>query len=265
MGDADLMWRIEQACLNACPSPRQLLHGDWLLRCSGGSVRRTNSVNPLRACGWDVAGVLGVARALYGQQGRAVIFRTPTFAGALDAPLAELGFVREGDTCTLLAPLGDARPLWDGAVELSARPSREWLEARARLAGAPEAEQWIYEAMLGAIVGPRAFAAFRAEGRIVSLGYGVIDDGVLVIGSVATDGAMLRRGLALRTVGKLMDWAVGQSARTAALQVEAANVPALGLYARLGFDRELYRYHYWREPSPAVSLRGRSPSAARPA
>ena len=49
-------------------------------------------------------------------------------------------------------------------------------------------------------------------------------------------------------MGKLIDWACGQAAEGAALQVVADNAPAHMLYRSLGFDRELYRYHYRREP-----------------
>ncbi|WP_246757367.1 hypothetical protein [Methylobacterium sp. OT2] len=44
--------------------------------------------------------------------------------------------------------------------------------------------------------------------------------------------------------------AAGEGARAACLQVVAANTPARALYRALGFERELYRYHYRVGPEP---------------
>jgi ribosomal protein S18 acetylase RimI-like enzyme len=185
---------------------------------------------------------------MYRRAGQDTIFRIPSIASGADRPLENLGFSYEGETCTLYADLTAAAPTWDHAVELTTRPTSEWLKAKARLSPMPENEHWIYEAMLGAIAAPRAFAASRVEGQIASVAYGVVHDGLLVVESVVTDERLRQRGLARRTVGKLIDWACGQAATGACLQVVADNAPAHMLYRSLGFDRELYRYHYRREP-----------------
>jgi ribosomal protein S18 acetylase RimI-like enzyme len=222
--------------------------GDWLIRISGGSTRRTNSVNPLRAARYDPAAVLDTAQAMYRRQGQDTLFRIPSIAVGADRVLEEWGYAYEGETCTLFADLTATTPTWDHGVELTTRPTGDWLKAKTRLSPLPENEHWIYEAMLGAIAAPRAFAATRVEGEIASVAYGVVHDGLLVVESVVTDERLRQRGLARRTVGKLMDWACGQAAQGAALQVVADNAPAIMLYRSLGFGRELYRYHYRREP-----------------
>ena len=244
---SDLAWKVEEACLNAWPSPRQVVMGDWLIRISGGPTRRTNSVNPMRAPSYDPASVLETAQAMYRRQGQDTIFRIPSIALGADRQLEDLGYAYEGETCTLFADLGQAAPTWDHAVELTTRPTGEWLKAKARLSPMQESEHWIYEAMLGAIAAPRAFAASRVDGEIASVAYGVVHDGLLVVESVVTDERLRQRGLARRTVGKLIDWACGQAAKGACLQVVADNAAAHMLYRSLGFDRELYRYHYRRE------------------
>jgi ribosomal protein S18 acetylase RimI-like enzyme len=244
----ELNWRVEEACLNAWPSPRQVVHGDWLIRISGGPTRRTNSVKPLRAPRHDPREVLETARALFGAQGQDTVFRMPSMVAGADRFLEEAGFSFEGETCTLFADLEILDPAWDHGVELTTKPTGDWLRAKARLTPLQENEHWIYEAMLGAIVAPRAFASSQIEGQTASVAYGVVHDGVLVIESVATDERFRQQGLARRTVGKLMAWARGQAAVGAALQVVADNGPAMRLYRSLGFGRELYRYHYRREP-----------------
>jgi ribosomal protein S18 acetylase RimI-like enzyme len=258
---ADLTWRVEEACINAWPSPRQAVHGEWLIRMSGGRTRRTNSVNPLRAERHDPRAVLEAAQALYGAQGQDTLFRIPSMADGADRALEEAGFAFEGETCTLIADLWGIDADWDHGVELTTKPTGEWLKAKARLTPLPEPDQWIYEAMLGAIVAPRAFASSSVEGQIASLAYGVVHDGLLVVESVVTDERRRQTGLARRTVGKLMAWARGQAAGAAALQVVADNGPAIMLYRSLGFERELYRYHYRREPAWAAARRSRAAAA----
>jgi ribosomal protein S18 acetylase RimI-like enzyme len=253
---AELAWRVEEACANAWPSPRQAVQGDWLIRISGGATRRTNSVNPLRAARHEPAAVLEAAQALYRAQDQDTLFRVPSFVHGVDGPLEQMGFSFEGETCTLFADLGERVPAWDHGVELTTRPTGDWLRAKARLTPLKDNEHWIYEAMLGAIVAPRAFAGARVEGELVAVAYGVVNDGLLVVESVVTDERFRQRGLARRTVGKLIDWACGQAAHGAALQVVADNHAAHSLYRSLGFDRELYRYHYRREPIRRPVARG---------
>jgi N-acetylglutamate synthase len=245
---SDLAWRVEEACINAWPSPRQVVQGHWLIRFSGGPTRRTNSVNPLRAESHDPTEIVESAQALYRAQGQPTLFRAPSIARGIDDKLEQMNFTFEGETRTLFADLSKTAPTWDHGVELTTRPTGEWLQAKARLTPMQESEHWIYEAMLGAIVAPRAFAASRVDGQVASVAYGVVHDGLLVVESVVTDPAHRQRGLARRTVGKLIDWACGQASRGAALQVVADNEPAIMLYRSLGFSRELYRYHYRREP-----------------
>ncbi len=61
---------------------------------------------------------------------------------------------------------------------------------------------------------------------------------------MATDPAERRKGLSRATLSDLLLWAERRGARGACLQVVAANRPAVRLYESMGFDRELYRYHY---------------------
>lgn len=230
----------------AWPSPRQLICDGWLLRASGGVTRRTNSVNPLRSGRRELAAILGTAEAAYTSLGRDTVFRVLSIAEETDRPLADLGYAAEGNTLTLFNDSANRRPATE-PVDLTAEPSKEWLATRARLTAADEEESRVYETMLDFIVLPRAFAATRQGGAIVSIAYGVVHRNLAVIESVATDPDARQRGYGRRTVGKLLDWAATQGAEAACLQVVADNPAALALYRSLGFSTELYRYHYRRK------------------
>ncbi|MGD1877881.1 MAG: GNAT family N-acetyltransferase [Kiloniellaceae bacterium] len=252
MTDNDLAWRAEEACMNAWPSPRQAVFGGWLLRAAGGAIRRANSVNPLRGCNGDAQAVIPVAEALYGALGQTPLFRIPSLVGSpplerMEGTLESAGYTAEGHTLTLFAELTRGAAAAGGDVELLPQASGAWLDARARMSGIDAAERQSYEAMLDSILLPRVFAAARDDGQIASVAYAVVLDGLAVIESVITDPALRQRGLARRSVGTLLDWARACGARGACLQVVADNPPALKLYRSLGFDRELYRYHYRRK------------------
>ncbi|MEO3428288.1 GNAT family N-acetyltransferase [Pelagibius sp. CAU 1746] len=247
----DLSWRAEEACMAAWPAPRELLLEGWLLRAAGGGHRRPNSVNPIRCGARDPGAILPAAEAVYGALGQAPLFRVLSFVEGMDAVLAAKGYDAEAETLTLYGQIDSLGLARDSGTELAIVPGAEWLQARAALSGIGGAESQIYEAMLGSILLPRAFAATRDEGRadgeIAALAYGVVCNGLGVIESVVTDEAKRQRGYARQTVGRLLQWARDEGASGVCLQVVADNAPALGLYRALGFTTELHRYHYRRK------------------
>jgi ribosomal protein S18 acetylase RimI-like enzyme len=92
---------------------------------------------------------------------------------------------------------------------------------------------------------PVAFAAARnGEGQIVSVAYGAVHDRLVSLQWVATDPALRRKGFSRATLSSLLCWAKAKGATGACLQVVAANTPAVNLYEAMGFNQELYRYHY---------------------
>ena len=87
------------------------------------------------------------------------------------------------------------------------------------------------------------------EGETVALAYGALHNGLLCYESVISDTGRRRRGYGRRIITALAGWAKEQRAVGACLEVEASNAPARALYDAVGLKRELYRYHYRREPS----------------
>lgn len=244
--DDALAWTVEEACLNAWPSPRQVLIGGYLLRASGGTARRANSVNPLRGARTDPEAVIAAGEATYAALGRSALFRVPEIAPDLDAPLARRGYAAFGRSLTLFADRPGQAGGTDPAVLLTPSPDAEWLGARAALNRADAAASGVYEEMIGTILLPKAFAAIRLDGAVAAMAYGVLDRSLVVIESVGTLEAMRGQGLARRVVAALMRWGFAHGARAACLQVVADNDAARRLYAGLGFDRQLFVYHYRR-------------------
>jgi GNAT superfamily N-acetyltransferase len=170
--------------------------------------------------------------------------RLPSVLGEDPDRLLEThGYTAEGSSLTLIGPaLAQAH----GDVDLSPIASPAWLSALNRINGREDDKAAVFDAVLAAIDAPAAYAEVTREGQIVAGAYAVVFDGWLCLEAVATDPAWRGRGLAGQVVSTLMAWGAAQGARAAGLQVQADNAPALKLYRRLGFERELYRYHYRR-------------------
>lgn len=245
--DAALNWRVERLCHRAWPSLAEAVHGDWVLRFSDGLSRRGNSANPLRPGAGDVAGLLRAADIAFPQHGLPVLVRVPELLDAtVERELAARGFAPEGETLTLYCDLPPGRMRRDPDVAIAPAPSADWLERVWKLKALGPRDRATYRAIVAALDIPCAFMALRIEATIVAMGFVAINDGLLCIESLITDPARRGQGHAKRLVGAMLAWGIEQGVEGAALQVAADNAPAIRLYRGMGFQRDLYRYRYWR-------------------
>jgi GNAT superfamily N-acetyltransferase len=252
MNGAGLAWRVEEACLNAWPALRHALFAGWVLRFSGGLTRRANSANPLGVERTDPDTLIAGCEALYRHHRQPTIFRLPSLIGPeIGDRLAARGYGSEGPSLVLHADLGNISAARDPAVQLLASPTKDWFRAMAALQRQTREQAALYRNIVGALPIPAAFAVLSDADGIAALAFGAIHDGVICYESVVTDPCRLRRGYGRRVIRSLAAWAVEQGAAGACLEVEAINIPALALYATLGFS-ELYSYHYRREPASAA-------------
>jgi ribosomal protein S18 acetylase RimI-like enzyme len=88
----------------------------------------------------------------------------------------------------------------------------------------------------------KAFALARIDRELAGVGFGVVEDKWLGLFNIAVHPTMRGRGVALAVNTALAKWAHKRGARSAYLQVESENLPALKLYAKLGFQ---HAYTYW--------------------
>ena len=246
MTQAALEWQVDETCLNAWPALREVLLDGWLLRFSNGLTRRANSANPLLPVGHaDIA----ASEALYRRLGLPAIFRVLTLIEqSVDERLAAAGYTSEGESCVLYGAIGEIETARDPEVRLLSQATPEWLAAMAALQQHTQQQAEIYRGIVSQIAIPTAFAALSADGGVVALAYGAIHNGLLCYESVITDSRGRRQGYGRRIITALAAWAKEGGAHGACLEVEADNTPARALYDAIGVKRELYRYHYRREP-----------------
>ncbi len=245
------LWHVESACWTAWPSAEDKMIDGWLCRASGGETKRTNSANAtLESC--SIRGVVEPVAKFYADRDQPLLFRTVSFMPEIEEELAANGFKPEAETCTLEADLSKVSEMECAGIEWHSNLSDEWIADKLRLSPMTPAQQEAYRAMLARISVPACFARSVEKGKGLSLAYGAIVDGILVIESVVTDPVHRGKGLAGKVVGSLMIWAAGKGATLSCLQVEAENAPARRLYKKLGYETELYRYRYWRDAATAI-------------
>jgi len=241
-----LNWHVEHACAAAWPAADEVAIGDWTVRRSGGGTRRTNSASPARAGARIEAATLAGIEASFAEHHLSTIVRVPSFVPGIDAALTDAGYAPpEGATHTLAAQLLPQHRR-DPAVTLGRMPDAAWRAARMRLSRAQGGGAHDHVAVIDRLRVPAIFARADVSGETRAVGFVALVGELAVIEAVATDRDHRRRGLARRCVATLLTAAREAGAGTAVLQVVADNVPALALYAQLGFTTHLYDYHYRR-------------------
>ncbi len=247
MAEPGLEWRVEETCLNAWPALREVLLDGWVLRFSEGLTRRSNSANPLRPVSHTD---LRTCEVLYRRLGLPTIFRVLSLIDpGVDERLAEAGYTGEGESCVLYAAIDDIAAARDPDVKLLDQPTPEWFDAMAALQNHSSEQAATYRRIVRQLAIPAAFAALSDDGGTAALAYGALHNGCLCYELVITDRRRRRQGWGRRIVNALTAWAREQGAVGACLEVEAHNAPARALYDAIGLKRELYRYHYRREPA----------------
>ncbi len=246
-----LMTSVEEAGFNAWPALKEIIYDGWLIRLAEGQTRRTNSVNVIGCGTYPLADKIRYCEGIYRAHALPTYFRICSISDpALEQALVARGFRAEDETSTLymnFARRPPPEPAPGIRIDLvEGKPGAGWLAAHARFTGHRPTERMIRNRLLDLVALPIAFASVRGkDGAIASVAYGAVHDRIVSVQWVATDPAQRRNGLSRAALSVLLGWARDEAgAEGACLQVVADNWPAIRLYERLGFDQELYRYHY---------------------
>jgi len=261
---ADIL-ALEEVAALGWPAPHAEWLGRWLLRAADGWTGRANSVLPLGDPGLDLDTALAQVTGWYAGHGLPPRFQVPLPArAALDAALADRGWTAYNPTWMLtadvdavLAAAGPAAPALPVpppvtppvtlAVTLAASPSADWLAAYHYRGG--DRLPAVAAGVMTAADRP-VFATVRDGDTVVAIARAVLDAGWAGVTALEVAPEHRRRGLALRVMRALCEWARDQSASRMYLQVADENAAALGLYRRLDFTVH-HRYHYRLGSTPA--------------
>lgn len=234
---------LEDVSARAWPALHTGRIGGWRLNASTGHTGRANTCWALEAPDRPVDEAFDAAEAWYADHDLPPKFKTVDGATApvdMPARLAARGYAPHTETCVMVGPIGGAN---DG-VALMTEPDEGFLAVmfEALYRDAADARERIET--LRRIPQPMFFARINVDGEPAAIGACAVDSGWGGVSVMRTSPKHRRLGLATRIVSALLGAAEEAGATRSYLQVEAANVTAIGLYEKLGF-REAYRYRYW--------------------
>jgi GNAT superfamily N-acetyltransferase len=242
--------QVEETCMNAWPARKEIFYDGWLIRLANGQTRRTNSVNVIGRGVGALGEKIAYCEDIYRAHGQPSFFRVLSMGPRdLDRALADRGYAKEDETCTLFMNFRNhRRPEPETSIALDVhekRPPLRWLEAHRRLSRRSPDDAHALHAVLDNLAIPAIFGEARdEEGEITSVAFGAVHERMMCLQWVVTEPDQRRRGYSRATLSALLRRGQEMGATGACLQVVAANLPAIRLYESLGFTCELYRYHY---------------------
>lgn len=239
---------IEAACLSAWPAIAVVHDGAWLWRYAQGYTKRSNcfqSLDPADEA--DAARRIARLSALSGRHGIAPVFRVTPLAGEkVVAALDAAGWSPFDESLVLAKDLSEAPPEPRGDVRSFPPSDPRWFRAEAALSQYPAATVETLKTLIGLIASEaRGFVAYAREGQPAAAALAVVAGDIGVYLNVVTDRARRRQGHGEAVMQAALKWTRDRGARFAAIQVIAANEPAIRLYEKLGFLHQ-YGYHYRR-------------------
>jgi GNAT superfamily N-acetyltransferase len=249
MMDPHLFELIEDAALNAWPSPKQMVYDGWLMRFTGGPSKRVNSVNIRYPSTIPFAEKICFCEDVYAKEDLPTLFRLPAPFSSTNFHLAlqDAGYQAFDETFVLYQDLSQPDPLPPG-LTIKTMPISEWLPYKGKISDTPEGPLVIHEQILRGIVPQMTLLVLFADKEPIACGMGVAEGEFLGYFTIYTHHDFRRKGYASVIMDALTAWGLTQGARIGYLQVEGDNDPARTLYAKLGFDL-CYAYEYYKKGS----------------
>lgn len=238
---------IDLATVRTWPAAETEDRDGWLHLAAGGVTGRVNAVWPLDWRGADVEAAIDAAEAWLAARGLPPRFKMTDTAFApsdLAERLARRGYEAVSPTLIMTAPI-HARAAPDGVALSAVMPAA--FDAVLRAVSADAAE---YEERRGIALRapkPAAFAMAPRAGAPLAIGMSAAAGDLAGLFLMRTAPEARRQGLARAVLAALLARARGWGARTAFLQVDADNAPAVALYKSEGFTT-LSTYRFWRRP-----------------
>jgi ribosomal protein S18 acetylase RimI-like enzyme len=237
--------RLEELSLNAWPALQTVSYDGWLLRFADGYTRRANSVYALYASTTDTLEKIAHCEQVYQSKGQDCVFKMSAAVqpSNLDDVLEEQGYEADATTSMQTLDLKGVGLPDTGTVRLDTEVTEAWFAAFCRLNDVDARRLPTMTRMLNSIVPAKCFAALQRDGETVAVGLAVAEGDYVGLFDIVTVAHSRNQGLGTQLILHLLNWGKSEGADHAYLQVMQNNVPALRLYAKLGFC-EQYRYWY---------------------
>lgn len=241
--------RFEAAGFRAWPATSVRYDGTWVIRLTAGHpAKRLNSVNLLDPGDiHDLENRIANAARRFEAYGRPMTFRISPLAGkVLSRHLDDKGWSTFSESVVMSLDLENVD--FDKVMDqIPMKDLSRFVAAALKVNADDPAIRPGLSEIITAIQAEAGLFVNERDGEAVATAICVHDSDLAGLFEVATDAGERGKGYGRGVVLSALKWARLRGARSAWLQVEADNVPALSLYRKLGF-RDAYRYHY-RRPS----------------
>ena len=245
MTDQSQIIELEQVASNAWVAEEEERFGGWLLRANAGVTRRANSVLPIGPPPLPLDDSIEKVISFYKERNLIPRFQmTETSKPVeLDRDLSERGFsvgLQVEIHTAAINHLVQKEPTID--VMISNDISDGWMSVYGASSGYQASTMDTRRDLMKRTPLTKAFALARIDRELAGVGFGVVEGKWLGLYNIAVHPSMRGRGVALSVNTALANWGHQRGARSAYLQVESENIPALKLYSKLGFQ---HAYTYW--------------------
>jgi ribosomal protein S18 acetylase RimI-like enzyme len=243
--DQSQIVELEQVAAKAWIAHESERLGGWLLRANYGVTRRANSVLPLGPPILPLDEAIEKVIDFYKTRNLTPRFQMTETSKPieLDRDLSDRGFsvgLQVEIHTAAINHLVKTEPTVD--VLISNDITDAWMSVYSESSGYDASTMETRKDLMKRTPLHKAFALARIDREPAGVGFGVADDKWLGLFNIASHPTMRGRGVALAVNIALAKWGHQRGARSAYLQVESENLPALKLYDKLGFQ---HVYTYW--------------------
>ncbi|NHI90274.1 MAG: GNAT family N-acetyltransferase [Candidatus Thorarchaeota archaeon] len=245
MADQSQIIELEQIAFNAWVAEENERFGGWLLRANGGITRRANSVLTIGPPPPPLDDAIEKVISFYKDRNLIPRFQMTEASKPieLDRDLSERGFsvgLQVEVHTAAINHLVQTETALD--VLVSNNISDGWMSVYSESSGYDISTMETRKELLKRTTYTKGYALARIGRELAGVGFGVVEGKWLGLFNIAVHPSMRGRGVAIAINTALAKWAHNLGARSAYLQVETENLPALKLYEKLGFQ---YAYAYW--------------------
>ncbi|MCF1467902.1 GNAT family N-acetyltransferase [Agrobacterium vitis] len=245
--------RLEAVSFRAWPAASVQYDGSWQVRLTGGHPsKRVNCVVALdRSDIRDIRLRLEKAERKFESYGRPMVFReTPLAPPQVIDVLREDGWTRFDESLVMALDLAELCDL-DVMDHLPTQDIGRFVDASLALRNEDAASKPALAELISNIKPPLGLFLIEVpDNGPVAAAICVQDNDLAGLLQLAVGEAHRGKGTGLELTYAALRWARIRGAKSAWLQVQADNGPALSLYQKLGF-KEAYRYCYWRHETAA--------------
>jgi len=243
--------QIEGATLTAWPALKQAHDGLWLWRYARGYSKRANSIHCLDLSDGAYAELrLQRMVELSQSHGIAPVFRvTPLTPPEIVEVLDGMQWEEFEPSSVMAMEMPDV----DFPVEFNTRyfepTDPEWYKAQAHMSGySAETIEILAQIIRQIACETQGVLVYHKAGLPVAAVLACVASGMGIYLNVVTHPSARGMGYGRAAMGAAINWVRSRGAQHSALQVLSGNLPALNLYASLGFG-EVYPYIYRRAPN----------------